>query len=73
MKKRGMSLITKILLMVPILSSFILGINGVLLGITQLDFLARIVKGPIIFPIYIIIGIFTVIISVFFAIKTIKE
>ena len=73
MKKKGMSLITKILLMIPIISSFIFGINGILIGIFREDYLARLVYGPILLPLYVVLGIFTATVAVILGIKTIKE
>jgi hypothetical protein len=72
--KKGMSSIVKILLIIPILSSLILGINGLLFGFTKQDFLGYLVQGPYLgFVSYAILGVLTVVLAIVFSIKIIKE
>jgi hypothetical protein len=72
--KRGTSPIVKILLIIPILSSLILGLNGLLFGLTKQDFLGYLLEGPLLrFGPYAILGALTLVVSIVFAIKIIKE
>jgi uncharacterized membrane protein YuzA (DUF378 family) len=74
MKKSGIILATKILMMIPILLSLALAINAILIGITKVDYLPRIFpmfSGVLIS--YVLAGIATLIVAIILAIKILKE
>jgi uncharacterized membrane protein YuzA (DUF378 family) len=74
MKKNGMGLATKILMMIPILLSLVLAINAILIGITKMDYLPRLLpmfSGVLIS--YVLAGVSTLIVAIILAIKIIKE
>jgi hypothetical protein len=74
MKKGGMSLNSKIIVMIPIILTFIFSVNSLIKGIFRVDYLLRLV--PDIFGMlttYLLAGLMSLIVVILLFIRILKE
>ena len=74
MNKKGMSLIAKIGLGIPLLLTGLLGVDSIIIGLTRSSLIGKIIPSiPIMFGAYVVMGIAGLITAGALLVKIIKE
>ncbi len=74
MGKKGMSLAVKILIGLPLVLTFLAGVNDIFIGFTRADIIGKIITSPqAMFVTYVIVGLSVLATATILSFKVFKE